>query len=448
MRVRPGMVVLLLLSASVLGVAQTRPSPARPSADALARKQFATALAEYRVQPASAELRDKVIRLARGLKTAPEIPQEARKDFDQAMARMQKAVYPGDMKAAAKLFEQAAQAAPWFSDAYYNLGAIADKSGDYEKEKEWLRLYISTLRDAASITAGQALLAEVDLRKAQAAQAELDKAMAAFKQNPSDISARQKLVKTVSAYNPPLPVPEETERYMARGKAAYDNAKEARDFRDAVLQLQRARDAAPWYGPVYYSLGVACNAAGDYKQAKENLSVYLAWSLNAEETKAAKELMYQVEYLQEKAERPPTVEGAWQIVSVSSDTERELIGKEISISRKGASYEVIEWDGVAATCTGNDRRLERTKMELLVDPEDVRDTGHPAAIDNYFAGKQVPIRYSYTLSADGNTLTREQDSKHFSWEQNTVTGEVRNIAYKIAPAHFKRTLKRVSVQNR
>jgi tetratricopeptide (TPR) repeat protein len=451
MRRQPGILVLLLLSAIVIGVAQTRQPAPRPSADALASKQFAAALAEYRAQPASTELRDKVIRQARGLKTAPEIPQEARDYFDQAMAQMQQAASPGDIKAAAKLFEQAAQAAPWYAEAYRSLGAVCDKLGDYEKEKEWLRLYISALRDDASVKAGQALLDEVDSRKAQAAaqaaKAELERAMAAVKQNPSDIGTRQKLVKMVSAYNPPLPVPEETERYMARGKAAYDNAKDARDFKDAVVEFQHARDAALWYGPAYYSLGVAHNAAGDYTQAKENLSVYLAWSLNAEQIKATKELIYQIEYLQEKAQRQPTVVGVWEIVSVNYDENKIYIGKRISILRKGDSYEVKTLDGSLSIYTGDDQRIVRTDMELLVDAG-TEGKRRPLSVDRQFIGQRVAMSYSYTLSADGNFLTKEQDNQHFYWETNTVTGETRNARYEIDPGDIKATLKRVSQPDR
>lgn len=132
--------VCFLLGAMAMGVAQSqRPASPRPSADALARKNFAAALAEYRAQPDSAELRDKVIRLARAVKQAPAIPDEARNYFEQAMAQMQKVVNNEDLKAVAKLFEQAAQAAPWYADAYYNLGGSVGQAARLRERERMAR---------------------------------------------------------------------------------------------------------------------------------------------------------------------------------------------------------------------------------------------------------------------------------------------------------------------
>lgn len=304
MKIRSSMLVVTLLATVVTGAAQTAPPKRqtiapRPSANALARSQFAAASEEYRAQTGSIELRDKVIQLARAVNPAPAVPEGALSFFTQGMTQIQKSANAEDLKAAAKLFEQAAQAAPWYSDAYYNLAGSYDKMGDYDKEKETLRVYVTTLRSDANVKAAQDLIKEADLKQEQA---EFDQALAGIKRDPADVAARQKLVHQAASSDPPLAVPEETERYMVRGKIAFEESKEVKDFKDAVIQFERARDAAPWYGPVYYSLGVAQSAAGDYKSATDNLSVYLAWSLDATQTKAAKELIYQIEYRQEKAQ--------------------------------------------------------------------------------------------------------------------------------------------------
>jgi Flp pilus assembly protein TadD len=297
-----------LLGTVAIGVAQTtqtrRPTTSpRPSADAIARRQFAAALEEYRAQPTDPELRAKVIETARAVKPAPEITEEASTFFTQGMEQIQKAAKGEDFKAAAKLFEQAAQAAPWYAEAYRALAATYDRLGDYEKEKEWLRAYMTVARDDAGVQEGQSLLKEAESKQKQA---EFDRAVAGIKQNPSDITLRQKLVRQAAAYNPPLPVPEEAERFMARGKVAFEDAKEQAEFKDAVLEFQHARDAAPWYGPIYYSLGVALSTAGEYQAAKDNLSIYLAWALDPTQTKAAKELIYQIDYRREKAQTETT----------------------------------------------------------------------------------------------------------------------------------------------
>ena len=315
MRIRSSMLALLLLGTIAIGAAQTTTRPAtapRPSADALARKQFAAALEEYRAQPGNAELRDKVISLARTLKSAPAIPEDARNFFTQGMAQIQGAATADDINAAAKLFGQAAQAAPWYVEAYRAAGAAYDKLGDYEKEKEWLRLYVKAAGNEADMQEGQSLLKEAESKQVQA---EFDHALAEIKRNPSDVTLRQRLVRQAASYEPPLAVPEEAERYMARGKVAFEDAKDQGEFKEAVSQFQRARDAAPWYGPIYYSLGVAQSTAGEYQAAKDNLSVYLAWVLDPSQTKAAKDLIYQIEYRQEKVQ----AEDAKKQVEVESE---------------------------------------------------------------------------------------------------------------------------------
>jgi hypothetical protein len=152
-----------------------------------------------------------------------------------------------------------------------------------------------------------------------------------------------------------------------------------------------------------------------------------------------------------KAESNLTVEGVWEVISVSSDTERDLIGIKISISRKGDIYEIrrVPDDNNPVIYTGNERRIVRTEIELLNDPTGVREGTKrnsfvERAIERKYHGQQVPINYSYTLSADGNFLTREQDSKRFTWEFNPTTGDVRNVMYEIIPGEYKRILKRIS----
>ncbi len=146
-----------------------------------------------------------------------------------------------------------------------------------------------------------------------------------------------------------------------------------------------------------------------------------------------------------KAEDAQTVEGVWEVISVSSATDNSLIGSKVSISRNGDSYEVKGMnDDSPRIYAGNERRIVRTAIEDLIAPEDVHEGNMPVSVKSQLAGKQVPVNYSYTLSADGNLLTREQDGKDFNWQTNPETGEVRNVRYDITPGYFKRTLKRVS----
>jgi hypothetical protein len=149
-----------------------------------------------------------------------------------------------------------------------------------------------------------------------------------------------------------------------------------------------------------------------------------------------------------KAEENLSVEGVWEVISVSSDTETDLIGSKISISRKGDGYEVksVPDDNRPRIYSGNERHIVHTELEYLKNPTDVHENpnGMPPSAAAQIPRQQVPINYSYTLSADGNFLTREQDSKNFSWEFNPSTGASRNVRYEIMPGFYKRTLKRVA----
>ena len=405
MRLRSSVLALLLIGTIAIGAAQTRPATAsRPSADALARKQFAAAFEEYRAQPGNVELRDKVIGLARTLKTAPAIPEDARDFFGQGMVQIQKSDAAEDIKAAAKLFEQAAQAAPWYAEAYRAAGAACDKLGDYEKEKEWLRVYVTAARDEAGIEEGKSLIKEAESKQVQA---EFDQAVAAVKQDPSDVKLRQRLVRRAASYNPPLAVPEGADRYMARGKVAFEDAKEPAEFKDAVLEFQRARDAAPWYGPIYYSLGVAQSTAGDYKAAKDNLSVYLAWALDPAQTKAAKDLIYQIEYRQEKAQAEDA-----RVQAAAEAERRKLQAKKALIAGLNGNWTCKQGCGGVATVG-----LSEGNFSLSFGQWSLKGTFNEFAVEGiatqpgmYQAETTCQIpganhNFSGTVSEDGKTIT-------------------------------------------
>lgn len=142
-----------------------------------------------------------------------------------------------------------------------------------------------------------------------------------------------------------------------------------------------------------------------------------------------------------------TVEGVWEIVSVNSNTDNWRIGSRVAISRQGDGYAVgsLPSEGDPAIYKGNETHIARTELVLLIDPKDTME-GHnqPPAVKNKFSGQKVPINFVYTLSADGNFLTREHDGKVTKWELNKKTGEVFNPRYEIFPRYFKWTLRRIS----
>jgi len=149
-----------------------------------------------------------------------------------------------------------------------------------------------------------------------------------------------------------------------------------------------------------------------------------------------------------KAEEPLTVEGVWEIISVSSDEVRDQIGRKVSISHKGDSYEVksINKNRPSKIYSGNERRIVNTELVYVIEPttDDWKGDRAPPLVYQQLAGKQVRVSDSYTLSADGNFLTRVLDTKNVYWKTNKQTGKIDDVRYEVIPNDYKYTLKRVS----
>ena len=88
---------------------------------------------------------------------------------------------------------------------------------------------------------------------------------------------------------------------MARGLAAVKGAQNKQDFLDAAAEFERASLAAPWLPAAYYNLGITQDKAGKYREAMQNLKLYLLAAPDASDAKAVKGLIYEIEYRQEKA---------------------------------------------------------------------------------------------------------------------------------------------------
>lgn len=135
---------------------------------------------------------------------------------------------------------------------------------------------------------------------AQAAnpQQTLNQYISDLQKNPNDNALREKIIKFVQEMQQKPAIPEEAERYMARGTAAAKGAKNPNDFKDAVREFEKASLVAPWLANAYYNLGVAQDGAGMYTEAIKSLKLYLLAVPNASD---AKKLIYEIEYRQEKA---------------------------------------------------------------------------------------------------------------------------------------------------
>lgn len=136
---------------------------------------------------------------------------------------------------------------------------------------------------------------------AQSPREQLSQLVTQLQASPGDIALRERIIKLAQEIRPPPAVPEEAERRMARGSAAFKTAKNENDFKDAAREFEQASNAAPWSGDIYYNLGLAQDKAGDHTSAIRSLKLAMLAAPNSRETKT---LLYEVEYRQEKANSP------------------------------------------------------------------------------------------------------------------------------------------------
>jgi len=134
-------------------------------------------------------------------------------------------------------------------------------------------------------------------------QETLNQYISDLQKNPNEFALREKIIKLVQGMKPQPSVPEEVERYLARGRAAFKGAAQPKDFEDAVNEFKKALLIAPWVAEGYYNLGIVQDKAGQYQNAIHNLKLYLLAAPNATDVKEVKSLIFEIEYRQEKAQK-------------------------------------------------------------------------------------------------------------------------------------------------
>ena len=136
------------------------------SADAQSpREQLQQMVEQLQKTPSDNVLRERIIKLGMEIKPAPAIPEEAVRRMARGAAAFKSATSAADYQDAAKEFEQAVLAAPWFADAYFNLGVTQDKAGSYEAAQRSLKLGQLSAPDSKEI---KALIYEVEYRHEKA----------------------------------------------------------------------------------------------------------------------------------------------------------------------------------------------------------------------------------------------------------------------------------------
>jgi tetratricopeptide (TPR) repeat protein len=132
-------------------------------------------------------------------------------------------------------------------------------------------------------------------------QAQLNQYVNELQKSPGDTTLREKIIGYAQTMKPAPPVPEAFERFMARGKTAFEMAKSTGDFASAVAEFEKGVDAAPWIAAGYYNLGQAQESVGQFAQAIQSFKFYLIANPSAKDAQTVKNHIYGLEYKLEQA---------------------------------------------------------------------------------------------------------------------------------------------------
>lgn len=123
--------IILFLAFVVVSVSSYAQSP---------REELKQMVEQLQKTPTDDALREKIIKRATEIKPAPAIPEKAERHMAYGTAAFTGAKSLADYKEAAKEFEQASLAAPWYGDAYFNLGVAQDKAENHAAALRNLKL--------------------------------------------------------------------------------------------------------------------------------------------------------------------------------------------------------------------------------------------------------------------------------------------------------------------
>ncbi len=178
-----------------------------------------------------------IIEFVSTMKPAPVIPEGAKRNFVRGGAFMKAAKTASDYKYAIDAYKEALFEAPWWGDAYYNLGMAFESAGQYFDAVESLKLYLLTRPG------------EIDRDQAQTKIYEIGAKSDLARQRYENF--RQEANQGVIDYN--------------RGPSGYDDA-----IRHWKKALELGQDQ-PEIHVVYYNLGEAYMNKGNLDEAYKDM---------------------------------------------------------------------------------------------------------------------------------------------------------------------------------
>ncbi len=106
------------------------------------REMFRRYVADLQKNPSDNTLREKIIKLSLQLNPPPAVPEEANRHFVRGETFVKEAKTKPDYELAVNEYRQTLLMAPWWGDAYYDLGVALESAEDFDGAVIQFKLYL------------------------------------------------------------------------------------------------------------------------------------------------------------------------------------------------------------------------------------------------------------------------------------------------------------------
>ena len=129
------------------------------------REQLQEMVEQLQKAPNDNALRERIIKLGAEIKPAPGVPEEARRSFVEGINIVKLAKDAGSQKLAIGSFTEALKIAPWWGDAYYNLGVAQELAEQYDTAEQAFTFYPLSNPDATEQREVQACIYQLSAKR-------------------------------------------------------------------------------------------------------------------------------------------------------------------------------------------------------------------------------------------------------------------------------------------
>ncbi len=143
-------------------------------------------ISDLQKNPNDYALRERIIKLVQTMKPTPAIPEEARRNYVMGLTLFKDAKNIQDYNDSIEKFKTAVLIAPWWIDAYRDLGMALKAAERYSEAINALKLYIAANPDSDNARKAQDEIYIIEAKKEKAAKELSPEAMAKKKQSEYD----------------------------------------------------------------------------------------------------------------------------------------------------------------------------------------------------------------------------------------------------------------------